>query len=822
MLSGYLTVMVRHLLRHRFYALLNVLGLSIGVGCMLVAVLFVDYHFQWDAGHEHTDRIYRVIRHVKDADGTHFERTTHHVGTYLQAQLPEVEEAVRVLNRKMWVGREGRGFNEKVAVVDSAFTRVFTVPMVRGDAKTGLQEYGSCFISEGFASRVFGDEDPIGKTVSIAFKWLAGEYRVTGVMKDVSSRSNSFLKYEILTATYQFVEGRDHDRDRWDEWPRDGSPTLFCTYLLMRRSADMAAFKSKLHAFSEAHKRPDARRQVDYLVQPLAKMHLYTLQDYEIAEPFSEDIRRCYAVLGIGCLVLMLSGLNYITVVTAQSSTRAREVGLRKVCGARRGHLIGQFLGESMFVTAIASVIAVGIAYLCLPAVNDILGVELSLTATSAALLVALPLLIVPGIGVLAGFYPAFVLSSHPPVRTVTGSREYGSRRFGLRSALVVIQFSASGVLIVGTLVVHGQVEYMRSKDPGFRRDGIVLLPLFQRAVDKPAALRQAEAIRNEMTSVPGVVNASAIFLPPHRIGETDFRDVTAEGSTNVHRLYYQSVDAAYGDTFDIPFVSGRPPETVRWERLTETERITSVVINERAAEVLGWGEDAVGKRCFQEFRRQDGTATRSWFRITGVVRDYHNRPLRDGIEPVLIHMPGTWSFNFVAVRLASGSMVEPIDQLEAIWGRFLPGQPFEYEFMDAAVEKLYRTELQLRRVFGFFAVLSIVVGCLGILGLVTYAAERRTKEFGVRKVLGASNAGLLYLLSSDFLKLIGASFAIAWPIAYFLVREWLSGFAYHIEVGTAPFLVTGSLTLILVALTVAIQIWRSATADPVHALRYE
>lgn len=815
-LSSYLTVSIRHLLRHKFYTCLNIIGLAIGVGCLIVSILYFDYHLQWDAGHEKAERIYRVIRHIKDADGARYSTGTHPVGPHLKAEIPEIEEAARVLNREMWIAHEDRGFNGWVATADSSFTRIFTIPMVKGNAKIDLLNPGSCFISQKLGTHLFGNEDPMGKTISAAFKWVEGDYLITGIMQDAPEQTYPLLQYDVLTTTCNFKGSRQEWI--WDNWPNNWFVTPLRTYVLLHENTDLDAFQQKLNAFSERHLRPDAPKQTHYVAQPLNEMHLYTQRDYNLPE--GEDIARCYTILGIGILVLFLACLNYINLVTAQSPIRAREVGLRKVSGATRSQLITQFLGESMLVASIAFVIALGLAHLFIPFVNGILSVDLFLNKVSTTLIVLLPIAIIPLIGLLAGFYPAFILSSHAPVKTVTGHQTYGGKRSWLRTTLVVFQFCVSSILIVSTLVVHQQIEYMRNKGLGFDTDNIVLMPIFLRHKDMSESLQKAETIRNEIARIPGVSNASAVFLPPDQIGLIDFKDVQAEGATDIQRLYYQGVDREYFDTFDIPFVTGGIPKSMASRNRTDNSVTQSVIINEQAGRVLGWGEQAHGKRFFIDYDQSDGGTFRAWYEVAGVVKDYHNQSLQHGIEPTFIQIPG--AYKHMAVRLAPGDVTHTLSQLEDVWHMFLPDQPFEYEFMNDIVQQHYKSEMQLRKVSIFFSILSIIVGCLGVLGLVTYTAQQRRKEMGIRKVLGATSRNILMLLTSDFLKLTTVSFFIAWPIAYVLGTNWLTNFTYRMSLGLSPFLINSILTLCLVAIAIGIQSWRSATADPVESLRSE
>jgi putative ABC transport system permease protein len=818
MLTSYVTLAFRHLARNRFYAMLNIVGLSIGLSCLIVSILFVDYHTQFNAGHERMDRLYRVIRHVDDASGKRYDVRTHPVAPHLAAELPEVEEATRVLNRPMWVTHGEKGFNEKVAVVDSSFTRMFTVPMVAGDANTGLLEQGSCFVTETLAGMMFPGEEAVGRIIHISYKWLEGDYTVTGVMKDSPEKAYPLLRYDVLTATFGLKEGTGWREHAWAGWPSQVNTTPLSTYLLLREDVDQRAFSEGLQAFSERHYHLELERRVDYHVQRLDEAHLYTMRDYGISE--GADVGHVMAILGVGVLVLLLACLNYVNLVTAQSPVRAREVGLRKMSGALRRNLIFQFLGESLLMVLMSFLIAVALTTHLLPTINVLLDFQLQMSEASRTVLIILPLVAIPLIGLVAGFYPAFVLSRYAPARSVRGDSGKGGSPSWLRTALVVFQFSASGALIVGTLIVHQQLEYSLNKDLGFETDRIVMMPMFLRTSDRNAMYKQLDTIRNEMRAVPGVSHVTGISLRPGYVSTVDFRDVSVEGSADVFRLSRMGTDEEFFNTFGVTVVAGEVPNpSDRFRRISETEAERAVMINARAGRMLGLGEDAVGKRFYQEFDSGAGRI-RMWYLVTGVVDDYHNQSLRSEIAPMVLEIPGP--IKYVAAKLAPGHQVDTMRGLEAVWSKFLPGKPFEFDFVDDVVRKRYSFESQLREILVFFSTLSILVGCLGVLGLVTYTAKLRTKEIGVRKVLGASNGGILALLSIGFLKLTLVSFAIAWPLAYLAGNDWLDGFVYRIDLGPMPFVASALVTLGLLAITVGIQSWRSATADPVTSLRQE
>ena len=811
MIWNYLTVGFRNLRRHTFYSILNILGLAVGIACMLLAVLYVGYQFRFDQHHEKSDRIYRVIRKIKDVSGERYDLGTKPVAPHLRDKFPGVEAVTRMLVRGMWASNEDRGFNTRVCITDAEMFDVFTLPMVVGDPKTGLNDPHTAFLSQTLAHKLFGDEDPIDKTVNIHYKWFKGDFTITGILQDQPKTSNDKLRFDFLTTTYpqpseQYPEN-GWRRLVWDEWPSNWFIGPLRTYVLLHQRADVAELKKKLHAFAADHQIDDHERY-DFYLQPLDRIHLYSMQDYGTAELNAGDITRCYTLLFIGLLVLLIACINYINLITARSASRLREVGLRKVVGATRLQLMGQFLGESMLIVLLAGVLAVLFAINALPFFNDFMGVDLHLTDAGSVFVLAFSLCVLLGTGLLAGSYPAFVLSAFEPVRALRGTLR--SRRMSLNRLMVVLQFGVSVVLIITTLVVYSQLTFMRSKELGFQKEHTVILPFFLR----DRGLRpKVGAILNEFRAQPSVLNASAFHTPPGQIGP-DRRILHAEGHGDAtFKLYWNGIDHNYLDLFGLSIASGRSLVGMpAFRRIDENRVETFALINETAARELGW-DDPVGKSLFS-------SSGRIQTRVIGVVKDYHNQSLHHGIVPMILEH--STSLHWVAVRLSPGDLRTQLAALESVWKQFLPDRPFEYKFFNEMLDAYYRSEMTLQKVCGVFAAISIFISCLGMLGLIAFATQQRTKEIGIRKVFGASEGKIVLLLTRNFLWLTVIANVIGWPVAYYLMSSWLNDFAYRIELEPLMFIATGLLTLGIVLITVGGQAWRAACSNPVDALRDE
>ena len=812
MLWNYLTVGIRNLRRHAFYSILNILGLAVGIACMLLAVLYVGYQFRFDQHHEKSDRIYRVIRKIKDVSGERYDLGTKPVAPHLRDKFPEVEAVTRMLVRGMWASNEEHGFNTRVCITDAEIFDVFTLPMVVGDPKTGLNDPHTAFLSQTLAHKLFGNEDPIGKTVNINYKWFKGDFTITGILKDQPKTSNDKLQFDFLTTTYpqpseQYPENRWRQQV-WDGWPSTWFIGPLRTYVLVRQGADVAELQKKLHAFAADHQLAGPERY-DFYLQPLDRIHLYSIQDYGTAEINAGDITRCYTLLFIGLLVLLIACINYINLVTARSANRLREVGLRKVVGATRLQLMGQFLGESLLIVLLAGVLAVLFASDALPFFNEFMDVDLHLTDAGSVFVLALSLCVLLGTGLLAGSYPSFVLSAFEPIRALRGSLR--SQRRSMNQIMVVLQFGVSVVLIITTLVVYSQLSFVRTKELGFKKEHTVILPVFLR----DRGLRpQAQTILSELHTQPGVLKASAFHMTPGQIGP-DRLILRAEGhGDTTFKLYWNGIDDNYLDLFGLSIASGRslvgmPPG---FRKIDENKWESSALINETVARELGW-DDPVGKSFFYT----DGPFQ---IHVIGVVKDYHNQSLHHGIAPMILQ--NSTSLNRIAVRLAPGDLKSQLAALESVWKQFLPDRPFEYQFFNEVLDAYYQSEITLQKVCGVFAALSIFISCLGMLGLIAFATQQRTKEIGIRKVLGATEGNIILLLTRNFLWLTIIANVIGWPVAYYLMSTWLNDFAYRINLEPFMFIATGLLTLGIVLITVGGQAWRAACANPVDALRDE
>ena len=813
MIRQYITITLRNFRLNRFYHCVNLFNLTLGACCFLVAVLYVEHHLKFDAGHSKADSIYRVIRKVKNADGESFDTGTRPLARYLEAELPEVELCVQMLTREMWIESSGgRRFLEWVTVADRNVISVFDFQVIEGNPIGSLLDNGSCFITESFAEILFPGEKAVGKVITLSHKWLEGDYHVAGIVRDHPITTSQSLRFNVLTSS--FVPVGNWNKRVWEDWPTDWFVAPLRTYVLLKQSANRNQVQEKLYAFARKYELPEHPIETDYLLQPFKEIHLYTARDYGVVEDGQGDIRRCFWILSIGLLILALAGLNYTNLVTAQSSNRAQEIRLRKTVGASRTQVVHQLMGESVTISVIAFVVAAAVTKASIPIVNEILGMGLDTGNTLDSTSLLLLIFLIPVFGTVAGVCPAIVLSRFTVAEPVRQSKLIAGKRVPwLRRGLIVVQFTCTTALIVYTLIVDSQIRYITEKELGFQKSDIVLLPIYRRAVDRDRIMSQAESIKSEAGRVPSIEMATNCHIPPGEIIRTDYRDVEVEGRSNPMRLYLAGVDPDYFDTFDIPIVSGHlmSIEEHGPRRISETEGEAAVMINETAMRALGF-KNAVGKRVTYRFRNFTMN-----LKIVGVIKDYHNQRLRDDIVP-LVYEYGHG--RFLAARLSTLDPTSALMHLRDVWNKFLPETPFELQYLDDRLNRYYRSEIQLRNVCGFFAMLAIAIGSVAMLGLVAHSSSRRRKEVGIRRVLGASSLSVFGNLSIEFVKIVAVSMLGAWPIAYYIGRHWLDSFAYRTEIHPSIFLFSTLLTFLFLFLTIGLQTWKAVLSNPVDVLR--
>ncbi|MXY47727.1 MAG: FtsX-like permease family protein [Gemmatimonadetes bacterium] len=799
MLRNYLSVALRNLRRHPAYSLINISGLAIGMATCILILLYIQDEFGYDRYHPHADRVYRIVDDIESGGQTvQTAGTPTAWGPALKRDFPEIELLVRMRGTgSAWLVDLGNTiyYERKVIWAEPELFEMFSMPLVLGDPGTALDEPYSMVISEDLAFKYFGTEDPVGKVVNLDNRW---DFMVTGVMKNIPT--NSHMRPDMFVSyTTMNVIGS------WDLGDWEFHRNLY-TYIRLRENVSPSDFEAKLPAFLERHAGDQYRESGISLrpsLQPLVDIHLYSNRESE-HEP-NGDIRYVALFLIITFLILIIACINFINLATARSKMRAREVGVRKVMGANRLQLIRQFLGESVLMAVLAAIVAVILVKLALPGVNEIAGKQLALPLTDWIVLAALALGTAV-IGLAAGSYPAAYLSGFLPAVVMKGNPETGKKGLGMRQVLVVIQFSMSIFLLVSTAVIHDQLEFIQTKRLGFDKEHVMVVP-----ITGSHQVPNTPVLKQRLSGMPGVVGvATTTGVPGMRV--LPIMEVRPDGMPPEDHLMMATlhVDENFLDVMDIDVVAGRnfSPD---WG----TDTTGGVLLNETAVRNLGWGApiDALGRQ-FERLSFEGVVPGR----VIGVVRDFHLRTIHEEIEPAAI-MTSTYHI-FVLIRIAPDNIPETIGRIEEVWRDVDPRFPLDYTFLDEDFDALYRTDHQLGEIFAVFAFLAIFVACLGLLGLASFSIQQRTREIGIRKVVGSSVSGIVVLLSKDFMKYVILANLIAWPLAYFVMVNWRQNYAYAAALDFTWFLAAGFVALVIAWLTIGVHAVKASRRNPVNALR--
>jgi putative ABC transport system permease protein len=808
MWKNHFRIAFRNLRKHKGYSFINIAGLAIGIACCLLILLLVREELSFDRFHEHKDQIYRVI---VQQPGQYYMGTDYLAVTpaplahALKEEFPEVIRATRInqSNNVIMSAKDKRFYEDGFLWADDHFFDVFTFPFLRGDQSKALSEPYSVVISERMAHKYFGDEDPMGKIMALSNRY---DFIVTGIMKDVPQ--NSHLQFDFLAPlmTLKSIRGQEDYLERWGNYS-------YYTYILLPDGYSPKDLEKKLPVFVEKYmgerlrrmRQQDSTRQASrFFLQPLKRIHLYSHINFEIST--NSDIKQIYLLSALALVILLIACINYMNLATARSAIRAKEVGMRKVIGAQRRQLIRQFIGESVFLSFIAVLLAVILVELLLPVFNSLIGKNIQLHFFHDWEFFVGLMCVALVVGIISGSYPAFFLSSFQPVAVLKGSLKAEVKGPILRRMLVIFQFAASIVLVISTIIIYSQIEYIRNKKLGFSREQVVVLPV------KDRELRENhEPFKHELLQSPAVLGCTASTWLPNNI-RTNTGDTIWEGMEEGADLqvYLLEADHDFIDLFEIELVEGR-----NFSREFSADS-QMYIVNEAARKIFGW-EKALGKRF--GFRRWTGTEAIG--QVIGVVKDFHFLSLHQEIQPLVIRLTEDLA-PYLSLKISTENIPRTIGFLKEKWKKFAPNTPFEYFFLDDDFEKMYRAEMRLGKIFASFTVLAVFIACLGLFGLASFTSEQRTKEIGVRKVLGASVSDIVVLLSKEFSKWVLIASLIAWPVAYYTVSQWLQSFSYRISIGIWIFLLSTLLALFMAMATVSFKAVKAAIANPVDALRYE
>ncbi len=800
MLKNYLKIALRNIKKYKAYSFINIIGLAVGIVCCILISLYVLDELSYDKFNKNYSQIYRVEAEAKiEGRDLNMARTPAPLGATLVNEFPNVIQYARFMpTSNMLIRYKNNVFNEtKFFWADSTLFNVFTMPFIEGNPKTALVQPHTVVLTESLAKKYFGNKDPMGKIMNFED---GTPYTVTGVIKDCPA--NSHFHYDMFASMSSAEFGKSNF------WFNNN----FYTYIVLRKGASVSSVESKFPALIKKYGGPQLYKATgvpydDWLkkgnsykfyLEPITSIHLYSHLENEL-EPNS-DIKYIYIFSIIALFILLIACINFMNLSTARSSTRSKEVGVRKVLGSNKSQLIKQFLAESFLLTIISFFIAVTLAEILLPAFESLAGKQLHTNYLNNWITIPVLLITIIIVGLIAGSYPSFFLSSFQPVKVLKG-KVRGNKGNLLRSGLVVFQFAISIVLFVGTFIVYSQLKYIQNTKLGFDKNHILVI---QRAW---ALGTNTKAFKQELIKNPGIISASNTNdLPGKPFSETLFHAENSPASVN-KILVFMSADQEFAKTMEISLKAGR-----YFSKEHPSDSLAAVV-NESTVKVLGL-KDPIGKRIYFVGRKDP-------FTIIGVLKDFHYESLHEKIRPLVI-LPKRGLTAYLPVRLSSNNINSTIAFIKSEWKKFVPGKPFEYYFLDVDLEHLYQSEQKIGEIFTVFSVLAIFIACLGLFGLAAFTAERRTKEIGIRKALGSSVTGIIFLLSKEFTKWVLIANIIAWPVAYFFMNNWLKDFAYRINMNPWVFLLSGVLTLVIALSTVSIHAVKAAKANPIKSLRYE
>lgn len=794
MFKSYFRIGWRNLVKNKSYSVINILGLAIGIACCLLISLYVFHELSYDRFHKNAGRIVRATMEMSHGGNvTKVAVTGTRVLPEFKREFPEVANGVRLFPAGAVIAHNDKLFREQGFVyADSGFFDVFSFHLLQGNPRTALNKPDQVVLSASMAKKYFGDEDPLGKTIQVN---NAQEFVITGIVEDCPS--NSQIKFDML-ASWSSLTDPVYTTESWFD-------ATHYTYLLLHKPGMHEVLANKVAAHFKARDAENNSSPGNYLtirVQPLTDVHLRAIVEGGL-EPGS-DYRYVYIFSIIALFILAIAAANYINLSTARATDRAKEVGLRKTVGAVRKQLISQFMSESFVVVLVSLIVGLLLAAAFMPVFSTVAGSQFTsklLLRREYLMALTATMLLISFIG---GFYPALVLSRFAPVSVLKGNFKTGTSGVGLRKSLIIIQFVISIALIASTLVIHNQLDFIQNRKLGYNKDHVLVLRGDRSTAARMQSLK-SELLRNNDILGVTTCNQTPVFVPGKYGLSLNDQEMLITGIRT---------DKDFSKTMGVTILSGADfTEADEVSAFAGTDTVyRPIMLNETAVRFFNWTpEDAVGKVLKFQGRRS---------MIKAVVEDFHFSSLHEPITPFVVFLSANTTR--VLVRTSGSDVQETIQYIAEKWNGFAPQLPFEYEFLDEQFNKLYSAESKTGKLFYAFAILSIGLACLGLFGLVTFTTKQRTKEIGIRKVLGSSLYGLMILLSKDFLKLVVIATVIAFPIAWWTMEQWLNGFVYRVPLGWLEFVLTACFALVITFVTLSVQVIKAALINPVKSLRTE
>lgn len=803
MLQNYFKTAWRHLFRQPQYTLLNILGLTIGLASSFLILLYLFNELSYDKYHEKADRIYRISSDITEPDDAFkWSVTQTPLASTLKNEFAEVEEYVRFISngRTQFEIDNINYFDERTYLVDSTLFDIFTFDFIYGDKNTALSKPNSLVLNKTLATQLFGNTDPVGKSIQIDQDET--NYQITGVYEDMPENSHLIANALMSASSSPNLRQTGAESGNW------GGFGIY-SYVLLKENANPEQFEAKLGSIIDKYVATifdELNIKVKYVLLPITSIHLHS--DFEGEPEPLGNINYVYIFSAVGIFLLLIACINYMNLATARSANRAMEVGVRKVMGAERNLLIGQFLSESILITLISLIISFLLLLIVIQPINSVLGTNLSLSTLFQPSLLLAILGIIILTGVLGGSYPAFYLSAFSPISVMKGSK--GSKGGGntqLRRVLVTIQFAISMFMFVGTGVIYNQMQYIQNKDLGFDKDQVISFSFNSREMSQ-----KWEVLKTKLEQNPNITSVgTASTAPGNGFSKEVMTLETEEGVMDERGVDNYTVDFDFFPTLGIDFAEGR-----NFSSDFSTDSTLAVIVNEAMVKRMNWSEP-IGKKII--LNSGPGTDTLPVARVIGVVKDFHQQSLYDPIAPLLFQPRFS---NRVILAKISGNTSSTISYIENAWAELYQDAPFEYTFLDENFMEQYETDELRGKLFLGFSLMTIIIACLGLLGLASFTSEQRSKEISIRKILGAETTGLTALLIKDFVFLVVIAAIPAFAVAWYMMNKWLDTFEYHTNIGFAVFLVVLFLTMLVTIFTTGFYAWRAATANPAENLKYE
>lgn len=805
MFRNYFKSALRNLLRNKQHATINILGLAIGITCFLLIFLNIQDELSFDQHHLHKDRIVRVVGDIANQEGeiSEFAHTFAPLGPILASEYPFIEKMVRLYREESQfianLHPEKQYIENGFFFADSEFFDLFSYEFLEGQALGALTNPFTIVLTESTAQKYFGDQPALGQVLTYRGDEESFEFTVSGVIADPVY--NSHIEFDLIGS----FKSLDRIMPWYDNW---WHPPMY-TYLLLREAEDIEQLNAQLDQnYAKIFTKQSTGKRT-FKAQALTDIHLRSHRENELT--VNGNINQVYLFSLVAFFILLIACINFMNLATAASISRAKEIGVRKTFGARRFQLVQQFLGESFLLTAVAFGIALFLVELLLPYFNQFVGKSLTSSYfqywTAGAILLGL----FCGIGLLAGLYPAFFLSSFRPVNVLKGiNLRLGGGTINLRRCLVIFQFVISSGLIISTLIMYDQIKYMQKRNLGFQKDQVITVPLR----DQDDQINN-EALKENWLKRPEVLNVAASSGVPTTEGLYNFNVKPKNAANDSLEMLTLTVDHDFAKTYGLEFVAGRD-----FSLDYQTDSQEALILNESAVKKIGW-KNPLGQEMEVTYYLENEEIKKG--RVIGVVRDFHYHSLRQEVKPIVMHiLPNTYYNNYISVKVGGADISTTLGQLERDWKMFNPDRPFEFSFLDETFERLYHKEARLNILFLFFSLISVFIACLGLFALSSLTCEQRTKEIGIRKVLGASATHIVWLISNQFTRLVLIAFIIATPIAWYAVNRWLENFAYQTQIKPGVFLLAGVLAIFIALLTISFHTLRLAIANPAKTLRYE